>query len=385
MGAVSVGCYRVAARAVASLLGRQPKVRAIYLRRGAAVGELAFARSDIDLTLVVDEGADLVSLSEMVSRIRRLVVILGECLVFEPDDLDRWHETDPYRASQDRRTAIPLKGASPRIPRHPVSAEQAARRCAFLLEDYVPVAFRQRNRRNLTKFALDMWTAYAVAAGALEEPYPTRRQAAATYPAPRTVGKLLTSCLTAAETTHAALRPPLPPAGHMAPFRVRLPPSFEPRTVVILSSPDASPPPAACAHRAFITTREALDLYVHFVNPFAWCALPAELGLAEPTPSAFERACRFYGAPHRLREPGFVGGNGQKGLAQLDTVAFALGQLEGGQLPHARRLSEPPKATSVPDYYARLYPSAREKALTVLEALDRFAARTERTMFSVDS
>lgn len=355
------------------MLARQPNVRAIYLRRGVAAGELAFGRSDIDLAMVVDEGADLVSLSAMVSRIRRLAVFLGECLVFEPGDLERWHETDPYRAAQDRRTAIPLEGASPRIPRRPVSSEHAARRCAFLLEHYIPVAFRRGNRRNLTKFALDMWTAYGVATGALREPYPTRREAATTYRTPRGVNKLLASCLTAADRTHAALRPPLSQAARAATFRVPLPPTFETRTVVILSSPDAPPPSEARAPGAFISTREALDLYVQFVNPFAWCALPAELGLPEPPLAAFERACRFYGAPHRLREPGFVGGNPNDGLARLHTVALAVQQLERGQSPHSRSLSELPEATSIRDYYARLYPSAREKAVALQDSLDRVA------------
>ncbi len=377
MGVLSVGCYRAAARAVASLLGRQPQVRSIYLRRGVAAGEVAFGRSDIDLTIVVDEGADLVSLGALVSRLRRLVLVLGECLVFEPKDLDRWHETDPYRAAQDRDTAIALMGALPSIPRRPVSAEQAARRCAFLLEHYLPAAFRRGNRRDLTKFALDMWTAHGVATGGIPEPYPTRREAAETYRVPRSVDGLLASCLRAADNTHAVLLPGLPPAASIAPFRVLLPPTFEPRTFVILPSPDAPPPSVALAPEVFITTREALDLYVCCVNPFAWRALPPELELTEPPLAAFERACRFHGASHRLREPGFVNADLQTGLVRLDTTVRTVRLLERGESPHTHRPSGVPEVTSVRDYYGRVYPRARERAIALWEALERLHERTE--------
>jgi predicted nucleotidyltransferase len=377
MGALSVGSYRLAARAASSVLGRRPGVRAVYLRRGAAVGEVAFARSDIDLTIVIDADAELVSLSAVVSRLRRVVQVLGECLVFEPEDLDRWHQTDPYRASQDRRTAISLHGPPPRILRRRIAPEQAARRCAFLLEHYLPIAVRRGDRRNLLKFALDMWTAHGVATGALEEPYLTRRQAADAYRVPRNVDGLLASCLAAAESTHAALLPPLPPAATPAPFRVSLPPTYEPRTFVLLSRPNAPLPRAAAAPNAFIATIAALDLYVHCVNPFAACALPRELGLGEPPAAAFERACRFYGAPHRLREPGFVGGNWQAALARLDTVAHTVRQLQAGASPRSLGMPELPKVKSIRDYYARVYPTARDRAMAIWESLDRLPERTE--------
>ena len=295
--------------------------------------------------------------------------------MFEPEELDRWHETDPYRADQDRRSAISLHGPMPTIPQRLISPEQAARRCAFLLDHYLPIAVRCEDRRNLRKFALDMWTAHRVATGALDEPYLTRRQAAEAYRVPSSVRGLLASCLAAAERTHAALLPPLRRAATPAPFRVLLPPTWEPRTFVILPSPEATLP-LAVAPDAFITTSAALDLYVQYVNPFAASVLPRELGLDEPSAARFEQACRFYGAPHRLREPGFVGGDGRTGLARLATVEHAVRDLERNALPQLLRIPELPRVQSNRDYFDRVYPIARTRAAASRKRLDRLPLRT---------
>ena len=222
-----------------------------------------------------------------------------------------------------------------------------------------------------------MWTAHSVATGGLPEPYATRGEAAETHRVPRRVDELLASCLTAADTIHAALLPRLPPVANTAPFGVSLPPTFVRRTFVILPSPHAELPPAVVAPDAFITTREALDLYVRFVNPFAWCALPPELELTEPPFDAFERACRFHGATHRLREPGFVNADLQTGLVRLDTAARAVRQLECGDSPQVHQPPRVPEVTSVRDYYARLYPPARARAMALWEALESLAVPTE--------
>lgn len=230
-----------------------------------------------------------------------------------------------------------------------------------------------------------MRTAHDVATGTLDEPYLTRRRAAAAYRVPSSVDGLLASCLAAVESTHAALLPPLLPVATPAPFRVSLPPTYEPRTFVILPSPIAPLPRAAAAPDAFIATTAALDLYVQCVNPFAAWVLPEELGLGEPPAAAFERACRFYGAPHRLREPGFAGGNSEAAIARLETVAHTVGQLQAGASSRMLGTPEVPEVESIRDYYARVYPTARDRAMAIWESLDDLSERPDGGSIRLDT
>ena len=153
-------------------------VRSVYARRSVASGEAVLPWSDLDLAMVTDDlpGAALDGLRRRYRLARVAFPRLGECQIFTEGELAELAVTDPYRASLDRRCAWVALGEAPAIPAEPIPAHEAARRLVFWLEEFVPTALRQRNERNLRKFALEMANALGVLEGRWPEPLTTRRE-----------------------------------------------------------------------------------------------------------------------------------------------------------------------------------------------------------------
>ena len=371
----SNGLYRSAARIAATVLARSPLVESVYARRSVAAGEVDFGRSDIDLGVFLrgpGTGPELLSLLETFRLLRVAIPVVGECQFYDPVDL-RWSfHADPYRASLDRRSAILLQGTPVQIPSAPISPEQAAWRFAFWFEQYLPAAIRRGNLRNLRKFVLELWNARATAAGMIAQPFLSRRETeeawrnSGEFPPqglPPNAAALLVLAFHQAAHLHAALRPPLQPLSSALIFRGLLAPALESRQFVII--PDSSSAlPAEAFHRdSALFTPQALDLYLHYANPYVWWILPPavrDLGIVQPDLGAFERACRMYGARFRIRSPGFEKGSPSAAVGRVAVSLHTLALLNSGHYPLPMRpeaiqcvLQTPP---SVRDYYSSIYP-----------------------------
>jgi hypothetical protein len=332
-----------------------------------------------------------VLLLERLRLLRVAIPVLGECQLHDPVDLRTSYHTDPYRASLDRRSGILLHGRPVEIPEVPIRPEQAAWRFAFWFEWYLPAAIRSRNRRNLRKFVLDMWNARATATGAIAEPFVRRQETegawrkAEDFPReglPEDGRGLLTLCFEQAARLHEAIRPPLQPLSKPLVFRGLLPPAFESRQFVLIPGADSAPPPEAFCRDAIVCTPEALDLYLHYANPFAWWILPEstqDLGIRWPGSEAFLRACRIYGARFRIRSPGFETGTT---VAAVGRVAVSLhvlkslnsGETQPGMDPEAiQRVCATPRSEK--DYYRQVYPHILADSDRLWETLAHFGRR----------
>lgn len=365
--------YLGIARAAASVLGRDELVETVLVRRSVAAGEVVFGRSDIDLAMVLrDRPADGSALLSLVNRYRMLRAacpLIGECLVYNQLDLRTWWRTDTYRASLDRRAASTLYGPPVSVPALPVRREHAAHRCAFWLDGYLPRAFLSGNLRNLRKLAVEMWNAYATAAGILSEPVVRRSEAERLWRAHdgdaasrlRSSGPrgLMSLCFGILKQLHDRM---LPPA--RAPLRplvllLRWPPGHELRTLVLIPHGASDLPAEAIRPGALIFTPEALGLYLEFVNPFAVQAFPPQVWSVEASAGAWLRASRSYGASFRTRSPGFEKQSTILACGRLLSVEHALESPGKGERPSALpsalvdRILATPK--SIERYYRDVY------------------------------
>jgi hypothetical protein len=380
--------YRHMAQAAAGVLARSPLVESVYARRSVAAGEVSLGRSDIDLGVHLcgpGTGPDLVSLLERLRLLRVAIPLLGECQLYDPVDLRTSYYTDPYRASLDRRSGILLHGRPVEIPLVPIPTEQAAWRFAFWFEWYLPRAIRSGNRRNLRKFVLEMWNARATATGAIAEPFVRRQDIESAWRKdedfplerlPEDGRGLLRLCFEQAARLHEAIRPPLQPLSKPLVFSGLLPPAFESRQFVLIPGARSPLPPEASSRGAIVCTPEALDLYLHFANPFAWWILPEsvqDLGIRRPSREAFVRACRMHGARFRIRSPGFETGTTRAAVGRVAVSLHALksvysGGTQPGMDPDAiQRVRKTPRSEK--NYYRQIYPHILADSGRLLETL----------------
>jgi hypothetical protein len=381
--------YRAVARLVGAALGSLDFVESVYVRRAVATGEVSFGRSDIDLSVVIRSPLSapgdipkMLSLCRRFRLLRRLLPIVGECLVYTPEELERSFRTDPYRASLDRRAIMVVHGTRPRIPPLPIRSEHAVGSLASWFYHYLPAAVRRRSRRNLRKLALEVWNACATAAGEISEPYLTRREVEAAWrsaePARVRSGlgdpdrALAVICELVADL-HGRLRPPLISLRRPLILRIWR------RTCVVLPGPGFPLPPEAFQPDSFLCTPEILDFYIHSVSAFSYPILPPEvieLGILPPGCDAFVRSCRPSVDAHLLRSPGFVGKHSAAvGVAgALSRTGQLVGYLARGEIPPRveKHLDDafrgPP--SSCADYYRRWYARLCEQYQQIWSVLD---------------
>jgi len=389
---LSTRLYLQMARAAAAVLGTHELVESVWVRRSVAAGEVSFGRSDIDLAVAIRSvpasSRELISLMNRYRALRAAFPLLGECLVYDSLDLRTWWSTDTYRASVDRRAALLLRGKETAIPVLSVEREHAAHRCAFWLEQYLPAAFRAGNVRNLRKFAVEMWNAYATAVGIIAEPAIRRSEAEQLWrdrrdTPPDELGSLAV-CLGILKELHDALLPPCEmPLPRPLVFPARWPPGFQQRTVVLIPSVESELPAEARRSDALIFTPEALRVYLEFVNPFAACVLPLDAGIGAVSRDAWLRACKREGGSFRTRLPGFGSNDTQAAVGRIASVREALEWLNKGERPpdmgndNVNRILATPH--SVRRYYREIYPRLREECTELWAALDGFADSTSCT------
>ena len=345
--------YRLSAALSGRFFSRFKLVESVFVHRSVATGEVAFARSDIDLLVVVrkplGEAADGEELAEMWRRLkqfRRLNPLINHVEVHDREGLLRWFATDTYRGSQERRSAWLVWGNHIDFPVLPVRREDAVRRFAVWGDGFFSTAVRERNRRNLRKTALEMWNAYATAVGRITEPFLLRREMAAHWAAsgeahlwrrienearqaPQAVFEL-------AECLHEARLGRIAKLSQPLIARVLMPPRYRHRTIVFV--PDAWWPLPAESFEpgSSVCTPEMFHLYLHYWNPFLYWVLPEqirELGIKTPPVEAFIRACFFFGDNHTLRNPGFMHRDTWTPGAFVELVRYVLPYLKEGRVP----------------------------------------------------
>lgn len=370
--------YRWLARILGRHLGKFEFVESVFVRRSVASGEVSFGRSDIDLTVIIDRPLlsepDILRLLELWRTVRNLrlcVPLLGEIGVCTRQEHEQLVQVDPYRASLNRRAAHVVYGPPVEIAALPIRPGHAARELAYWFGNYLPRAVRQRDGRNLRKFALEMCNAYLTATGTISEPCLTRAETESVWAAKgpgfprgwdRKLRNTLTFCYEIGHALHARLRPRLASLRHPLIFRAPLPPGYRMTTFVVLPGPAHPVPAEAAARDAFVSTPEVLDLYLQYLNAFAGWALPPELpalGIESHSPGMFLRACRYYGVPYRWRFPGFNTKDTALPIRAVPTIRHALGGLKAGEVSRpkdyaaiARLEARPP---SYIDYYRRYY------------------------------
>ena len=360
--------YRLLARGAAAILASSGIVRTVYARRSVAAGEVCFGRSDIDLGIVIREAEppwreneQLLALARLYRRLKMAVPVIGECTVHDPESLRYSSRIDPYRASIDRRAALLLHGPPPGLPVAAVPARECARRLIFWVEKYLPAAIRQRNRRNLRKLALEMWNAWACACGLVSEPFITRRDAAGSMQAAgtRLPADSLTLCFHIAALMHRRVLPPIDHPHSTLVHRILLPPALRQRVLIVLAHEACDLPPEASDPGSLVCTPEALDLYVHYANPFAFSHLPGpvrDLGVQAPSRTDFAECCRRYTDRMMLRAPGFMNMETAAPAQRAFAARFGLDCLRAGE--HPGKPVSPPAMhpPSLSDYYRKIYP-----------------------------
>jgi hypothetical protein len=318
--------YATAARLLAQHIVRHPVVRSITLRRSAAIGEVRFGRSDIDLGIVLHHdcttpaGArELYLLNRTVRRLRLVFPWLGQCEVHSADELAEWAELESFRVTCDLGSALLLSGRPVEYPCHAITATQAAYRTAFWFENYLPRAVRLGRRHNLWKFTLEMWNTVGLALGRLSTPCLSHRETLAAWrqsephvdlPTPSWSAIALWRRIMAfAAELYTALGSPLHDPPDLLMFKLVLPPSFSPRTLVVGTIDQLAERRRSLPSDAFPMTPAALGLYLEYVNPAFFERLPPailDLGFKEPAALSWHAALRRWSCPILARKPGFA-------------------------------------------------------------------------------
>lgn len=390
--ALANAAYLAVARRLAHAMGRYPIVRSVYVRRSLAAGEVAFGRSDIDLTLVLHDGCgtsegarQLYALNQAVRGIRRVFPWLGQCEVHAASELADWAERESFRMSLEAANGVLLFGEPVAFPRHPIAPRQAAYRTAFWLDKYLPIALAGGRRDHLWKFVLEMWVTASLAVGRLTEPCLTRadtlrawhRHAGPVAPVVpgQSVETLWRAAMALLSEVHAALRAPVPSPSRVLSCQAPLPPAGPARTVLVGTVDQLAPELARLSKTTLAFTPEALDLYLEYVNPAFHAGLHAvrAASLAQvPSAQAWMDALLRWSCPVLARKPGF--GTTDIGVAPLQ-VRHAHRLLEAlagqwpppmGELPSGL---EPALSRSFRDYFLGDYVATYAAALEVRRRL----------------
>jgi len=382
--------YRLAATEAGRVLVSNEIVQSILVRRSVAAGEVDFGRSDIDLTIVLkgpsetaEEAEKLLALSRCYRRLRWCVPALGECFVLTPEEVLRSYGADPYRASLERRCGLVVQGPEVDIPELPISQSGVAYRTIDWFRGYLPIAVKTGNRRNLRKFAIEIWNAYATATGLIEQPYITRGEAERAWqrsePGLNTArmsrSELFRQCCRLAARVHAAFRPPLPVLDR--PLRLRVGPT----RYIVIPSPEYPLARDELGWDAMVATPEILDLYLHHVSALGYARLGSEirdLGIRPPVYEEYVDALGRALDPFRLRTIGFLDAPALvKGAARaLKRSELVLRYLERGESPPIEEIraipksSEPLRMPSDSEYYREWYPSLHRDYRALWERLD---------------
>ncbi|MBN1567767.1 MAG: hypothetical protein JXA73_07955 [Acidobacteria bacterium] len=391
----AVRVYRLAARIMGLALCRHEIVESVYANRGVGRGEIAFGRSDIDLSIITrtpdpetGDAAELLSLYRRVCVLRRINPALTHMMLYDLRGLDRFPRADSYMGSQERRSMFLLAGRPAPIPVVPVRRIDAVRYVPFWCDRLFPMAIAQKNRRNLRKVTIEIWKSWAVARGIVAEPYLTLRegeQKARSHPAGSGLAEAIHDprrsvefVMKLADMLHDELLPPLEKLREPMILRQMMPPRSKQRILIILPHAEASLPAEGFEAQAFIATPELLDLSLHYFNPFLEWSLPPELkrlGFSTPKPIEFVRACLLFGQENTLRLPGFARSETWLPHAISEYNEYSIPYLRNGDVPppmpeDAARAALGHNSDSS-EYYLNEYTRLYHRTVRQLEILER--------------
>lgn len=370
---ISTSLYLAAAHVVARVLAA-PGVQSVFIRRSVATGDSIFPLSDLDIGLVIDDfdGTGMAGLYRRVWTARVLFPRLGEVQATTPEELHDMAESDPYRASLDRRSVITIRGKPPVMLPATLSPMAIARRLVFWLEHYLPWAVRNRRRRDQRKFVLEVWNALSVLQGRWPEPILSRQTVHKAWKesglddgAPPFV-----QCCRFVEQAHALL-------GRTAPIIDRLIKIPGPRPIVLLPRADSAWPSEAWRHGVFVLTPPALDLLMTTQDPFLWIDAREQLqalGFAAPARDTWIAACLRLAGGERLRRPGFSERGPSRHAQRLARLGAVIAWLEGGQVgePPAGPEREAPLMVAL--YYRKQFDKLAEEATRLRQRVRALAA-----------
>ncbi len=169
----STRAYRAIAKLVARNLGGLDGVIGVYTRRSVAVDEVAFARSDIDLHILITpfehldaEGAFLRELVVRYNTFRKCLPCFGHAWVSTRDDLERWYTEQPFEWYRDRAW---LRLWGEQFDRPHANADMVGHEGLLWWYAWavwsLPESFQRRNARQCYNLVLDLFDVYRLYAG----------------------------------------------------------------------------------------------------------------------------------------------------------------------------------------------------------------------------
>lgn len=374
--AVSREFYRLAARGTGWILAANPAVQSVLAHRSTATGEIDFARSDIDLIVRLNDheatAERILSLVRLFRTVKYANIALGEVETHRPQEWFDWFEVDSYRGSMERRSALCLYGQDPPRPFHKVQPSHAIRRFVLWFHDHAFVAWNAKNQRNLRKIALEMWNAYAVATGLIDEPYLTRpemERACLKHEDPAWIADLgrdperaVQYMLDLARRLHARVAPPLKPLAETQTIEWTLPPYHKPAPWILLPGPWSAVPelPKRTRH----SSPELFDLYFRYAQPFYASLLPKtmlKLGMRQPSVALQAESLRFQYHGQVLRYPGLMSANSRHALTTAQFAADAVERLTAGELYDEPPLPGVKPLPAIPEYYRERFTPLTEQ------------------------
>lgn len=328
---------------------------------------------------------ELLNLSKTYSRLRYVFPKLGECQLHDRDNLKRWHITDTYRGYLDRTIAIPLYGQPPSFPDLPVRKSDAVMRAVFWLSNYIPLAVRQRNWRNINKIFIEVWNAYATSIGKISAPYLTRKDAyqamldssGIDYNGTTQTGieQALLNYIAIYKNLHQKLElPEVEVLKKPIVLRISFPPTFSERIMIVLPEKPLTLPAEIFLPNSIFCTPEILNLLVQYFNPFLYWALPdkvVDLGIIRPGRSVFLWACRYHSAMFRFLRLGFPSAYTKGILQRFETVSRAVSALNRDEIPQPFSIDSSLNASvNLSTYYLEKLPFLTPKMEAIWHYLD---------------
>jgi hypothetical protein len=174
----STRAYRALGTLVARNLGGLDGVIGVYTRRSVAVDEVAFARSDIDLHVLIApferaeaEGAFLRDLVARYNTIRKWLPCFGHAWVSTRADLELWYTEQPFEWYRDRAW---LRLWGEEFDRPGAHADMVGHEGLLWWYAWagwsLPESFQRRNARQCYNLLLDLFDVYRLYAGLSREP-----------------------------------------------------------------------------------------------------------------------------------------------------------------------------------------------------------------------
>ncbi len=353
--------YIAAAWCTARILAA-PEVQSVFIRRSVVTGDAVFPQSDLDLGLVIRNanGAAMAALYRRMRIAKALFPRLGEVQATTQEELNDMAESDPYRASLDRRSVMPVYGERPTIPQYRLTPMAVARRLVFWLDPYVPRAVRQRRRRDQIKFLLEMWNAWKVLQGEWAMPQLSRRAVMDSWTqcGLEDGAAHFAQCCRLAEQALAWMGLDAPTIDYPVVLRT------QPRTV-LLPRAEAAWTAEALQPNVRVFTPAAFALFMETQNPILWFEAREQLeslGFAAPARSAWIAACLHLAGGERLRRPGFTEPGPGRHAQRLARLRAVIAWLEDGQHANALSIPETKAAPTVSAYYREQFDGLSEEA-----------------------